>query len=51
MVWLVVEAEMMGARKFRMESIPYRKALSVLNQNLVGANPFPCVVNKRVLSE
>ncbi|CAA2972573.1 G2/mitotic-specific cyclin-2-like isoform X2 [Olea europaea var. sylvestris] len=43
--------EMMGARKFRMESIPYRKALSVLNQNLVGANPFPCVVNKRVLSE
>ncbi|CAA2962161.1 G2/mitotic-specific cyclin-2-like isoform X3 [Olea europaea var. sylvestris] len=45
------EAEMMGARKFRMESIPYRKALSVLNQNLVGANPFPCVVNKRVLSE
>lgn len=43
--------EMMGARKSRMELRPNRRALSVLNQNIVGANPFPCVVNKRVLSE
>ncbi|KAL2531229.1 Cyclin-B2-4 [Abeliophyllum distichum] len=43
--------EMMGSRKFAMEMRANRRALSVLNQNLVGANPFPCVVNKRVLSE
>ncbi|KAL2551218.1 Cyclin-B2-1 [Forsythia ovata] len=43
--------EMMGSRKFGMELRANRRALSVLNQNLVGANPFPCVVNKRVLSE
>ncbi|CAA3029957.1 G2/mitotic-specific cyclin-2-like [Olea europaea var. sylvestris] len=41
----------MDSRKFGMELGPNRRALSVLNQKIVGANPFPCVVNKRILSE
>ncbi|KAL2522049.1 Cyclin-B2-4 [Forsythia ovata] len=43
----------MGGRKFGMEMRPNRRALSAINQNLVGAHPrqYPCVVNKRGLSE
>ncbi|XP_009591707.1 G2/mitotic-specific cyclin-2-like isoform X2 [Nicotiana tomentosiformis] len=44
------EAEL-GCRKFGMETRNNRRALSVINQNFVGAKPYPCVVNKRVLSE
>lgn len=28
-----------------------RRALSVINQNLVGAHRYPCIVNKRELSQ
>lgn len=28
-----------------------RRSLSVINQNLVQGRPYPCVVNKRVLTE
>ncbi|XP_016483735.1 G2/mitotic-specific cyclin-2-like [Nicotiana tabacum] len=43
----------MGTRKFGgVETRNNRRALGVINQNLVGgAHPFPCVVNKRGLSE
>ncbi|XP_022866261.1 G2/mitotic-specific cyclin-1-like [Olea europaea var. sylvestris] len=42
-----------AGRKFGMEVRPNRRALSAINQNLVGAHPrpYPCVVNKRGLSE
>ncbi|CAA3005532.1 G2 mitotic-specific cyclin-2-like [Olea europaea subsp. europaea] len=42
-----------GGRKFGMELRPNRRALSAINQNIVGAQPrpYPCVVNKRGLSE
>ena len=36
----------MGTRKFGQN----RRALSVINQNLVQGRPYPCVVNKRPLS-
>ncbi|KAK4416903.1 G2/mitotic-specific cyclin-1 [Sesamum alatum] len=36
-----------GGRKFGAEIRSNRRALSVINQNLGGANPYPCVVNKR----
>ncbi|XP_075499612.1 LOW QUALITY PROTEIN: G2/mitotic-specific cyclin-2-like [Primulina tabacum] len=41
----------MGRRKFGVEIRPNRRALSVLNQNLSGVNPNPCVINKRGLPE
>ncbi|KAF5453823.1 hypothetical protein F2P56_023541 [Juglans regia] len=42
----------MGTRKSsRQEIRQNRRALSVINQNLVGAQAYPCVVNKRTLSE
>lgn len=41
----------MGSRKFGQETRHNRRALSVINQNLVGAKAYPCVVNKRGLSE
>ncbi|XP_021275277.1 G2/mitotic-specific cyclin-1-like [Herrania umbratica] len=41
----------MGSRKFGQEIRHNRRALSVINQNLVGARAYPCVVNKRGLSE
>lgn len=28
-----------------------RRALGVINQSLVGGQPYPCVVNKRGFSE
>ncbi|KAL0350230.1 UNVERIFIED_CONTAM: G2/mitotic-specific cyclin-1 [Sesamum radiatum] len=37
----------MGGRKFGAEIRSNRRALTVINQNLGGANPYPCVVNKR----
>lgn len=37
----------MGTRKVGQN----RRALSVINQNLVEGRPYPCVVNKRPLSE
>ncbi|XP_044460951.1 G2/mitotic-specific cyclin-2-like [Mangifera indica] len=40
----------MGGRKFGQEIKHNRRALSVINQNLVGAQAYPCVVNKRGLS-
>ncbi|XP_022740327.1 G2/mitotic-specific cyclin-2-like isoform X2 [Durio zibethinus] len=40
-----------GCRKFGQEIRHNRRALSVINQNLVGAKAYPCVVNKRGLSE
>ncbi|XP_009591706.1 G2/mitotic-specific cyclin-2-like isoform X1 [Nicotiana tomentosiformis] len=49
-VQVLGEAEL-GCRKFGMETRNNRRALSVINQNFVGAKPYPCVVNKRVLSE
>ncbi|XP_021760044.1 G2/mitotic-specific cyclin-2-like [Chenopodium quinoa] len=36
-----------GPRKFGHEAKRTRRALSVINQNLVGSQPYPCVVNKR----
>lgn len=39
------------SRKFGMEIRPNRRALGVINQNFVGAQPYPRVFNKRVLSE
>ncbi|XWS33944.1 hypothetical protein CRYUN_Cryun22dG0126300 [Craigia yunnanensis] len=41
----------MDSRKFGQEIRHNRRALSVINQNLVGAKAYPCVVNKRGLSE
>ncbi|XVF62280.1 hypothetical protein PTKIN_Ptkin08bG0204800 [Pterospermum kingtungense] len=41
----------MGSRKFGQEIRHNRRALSVINQNLVGAKAYTCVVNKRGLSE
>ncbi|XP_059623327.1 G2/mitotic-specific cyclin-2-like [Cornus florida] len=42
----------MGTRKFGVEiKNNRRRALSVINQSLVAAPSYPCVVNKRVLSE
>ncbi|XP_031261532.1 G2/mitotic-specific cyclin-2-like [Pistacia vera] len=40
----------MGGRKFGQEIKHNRRALSVINQNLVGAQAYPCIVNKRGLS-
>ncbi|KAJ7944069.1 Cyclin [Quillaja saponaria] len=37
----------MGSRKFGHD----RRALSVINQSLVGSQPYPCVVNKRALPD
>ncbi|KAJ0041336.1 hypothetical protein Pint_28645 [Pistacia integerrima] len=39
----------MGGRKFGQEIKHNRRALSVINQNLVGAQAYPCIVNKRWL--
>ncbi|XP_042507385.1 G2/mitotic-specific cyclin-2-like isoform X2 [Macadamia integrifolia] len=41
----------MGGGKFVPEVGHHRRALSNINQNLVGAPPYPCAVNKRGLSE
>ena len=44
--------EMMGGRKFGMETRQSRRALGVISHNVVGGGyPYPCVVNKRGLSE
>ncbi|XP_039012321.1 G2/mitotic-specific cyclin-2-like isoform X1 [Hibiscus syriacus] len=40
-----------GCRKFGQEIKHNRRALSLINQNLVGAKPYPCLVNKRGLSK
>ncbi|GKV21917.1 hypothetical protein SLEP1_g31842 [Rubroshorea leprosula] len=41
----------MGNRKFGQEIRQTRRALSVINQNLLGTQAYPCVTNKRGLSE
>ncbi|XP_012065375.1 G2/mitotic-specific cyclin-2 isoform X2 [Jatropha curcas] len=41
----------MGNRKFGQEIRHSRRALNVLNQNFIGAKAYPCVVNKRGLTE
>ncbi|KAE8693444.1 G2/mitotic-specific cyclin-2 [Hibiscus syriacus] len=41
----------LGCRKFGQEIKHNRRALSLINQNLVGAKPYPCLVNKRGLSK
>ncbi|XP_058009087.1 G2/mitotic-specific cyclin-1 isoform X5 [Hevea brasiliensis] len=41
----------MGSRKFGLEISHNRRALNVLNQKFIGAQAYPCVVNKRGLSE
>jgi hypothetical protein len=41
----------MGSRKFGQEIRQTRRALSVIKQSLVGGQAYPCVVNKRGLSE
>lgn len=42
----------MAARKFvGVETRSNRRVLSAINQNLVGGHGYPCVVNKRGLSE
>ncbi|XP_010526843.1 PREDICTED: cyclin-B2-1-like isoform X2 [Tarenaya hassleriana] len=38
-----------GSRRFGQENRQNRRALRVINQNLVGARGYPCVVNKRGL--
>ncbi|KAI3451389.1 hypothetical protein Pfo_008054 [Paulownia fortunei] len=38
---------MLNPMKFGAEIRPNRRALSVINHNLGGSNPHPCVVNKR----
>nr|XP_027077582.1 G2/mitotic-specific cyclin-2-like isoform X1 [Coffea arabica] len=44
--------EMMGGRKFGMETRQSRRALGVISHNVVGGgHPYPCVVSKRGLSE
>lgn len=44
--------EMMGGRKFGMETRQSRRALGVISHNVVGGgHPYPYVVNKRGLSE
>ncbi|KAB2036461.1 hypothetical protein ES319_D03G002600v1 [Gossypium barbadense] len=40
-----------GCRKFGQEIKHNRRALSVINHNLVGVKAYPCVVNKRGLSQ
>ncbi|OIT06526.1 g2mitotic-specific cyclin-1 [Nicotiana attenuata] len=40
----------MGNNKFGVETRHNRRALKVINQNLLGPNPYRCVVNKRGLS-
>ncbi|KAK8653141.1 hypothetical protein V6N13_127154 [Hibiscus sabdariffa] len=40
-----------GCRKFGQEIKHNRRALGVINHNLVGAKAYPCVVNKRALSQ
>ncbi|KAH7850956.1 hypothetical protein Vadar_005122 [Vaccinium darrowii] len=40
-----------GSRKFGMEIRHNRRALGVINQNFVGAQPYPRVLSKRVLSQ
>ncbi|XP_044470264.1 G2/mitotic-specific cyclin-2-like isoform X2 [Mangifera indica] len=40
----------MGGRKLGQEIKNNRRALRVINQNLVGAQAYPCVVNKRGLT-
>ncbi|GAB4848393.1 G2/mitotic-specific cyclin-1 [Ancistrocladus abbreviatus] len=43
---------MMGPREFGgPEMKRSRRALSVINQNLAGAQAFPCVVNKRAMTQ
>ncbi|KAK9285494.1 hypothetical protein L1049_024688 [Liquidambar formosana] len=44
-------ASEMGNGKLVVGMRQQRRALSVINQNLVGGQPYPCVVNKRPLSE
>ncbi|GLT50826.1 hypothetical protein SLA2020_242860 [Shorea laevis] len=39
-----------GNRKFGQGIRQTRRALSVINQNLLGAQAYPCVINKRSLS-
>lgn len=41
----------MGNRKFGQEIRQNRRALSVINQSLVGGQAYPCVVNKRAFPE
>lgn len=41
----------LGGRKFGVETRQTRRALGVISQNVVGARQYPCVVNKRGLSE
>ncbi|KMT09624.1 hypothetical protein BVRB_6g130770 [Beta vulgaris subsp. vulgaris] len=40
-----------GARKFGHEQKRTRRALGSINPNLVGSNPYPCIVNKRPNSQ
>ncbi|XP_059644523.1 uncharacterized protein LOC132286254 [Cornus florida] len=48
----LIKGAEMGTRKFGVETKQNRRrALSVINQSLVAAPSYPCVVNKRVLSE
>ncbi|XP_028062848.1 G2/mitotic-specific cyclin-1-like isoform X3 [Camellia sinensis] len=45
-----INLQEMGSRKFGVEIRPNRGALSMINQNVARAHPYPCVVNKKVLS-
>lgn len=44
-------ANLQGPRKFGQGAKRTRRALSVINQNLVGSQKYPCVVNKRPNSQ
>ncbi|KAL7231212.1 hypothetical protein ACSBR2_009470 [Camellia fascicularis] len=45
-----INLQEMGSRKFGVEIRPNRGALSMINQNVARAHPYPSVVNKKVLS-
>ncbi|KAF7849508.1 hypothetical protein BT93_L0713 [Corymbia citriodora subsp. variegata] len=47
----VPEGLRVGAGKIAVGNGQQRRALSNINSNIIGAPPYPCAVNKRVLSE
>lgn len=47
----VQEGLRVGAGKMGAGNVQQRRALSNINSNIIGAPPYPCAVNKRVLSE
>ncbi|KAI7993076.1 hypothetical protein LOK49_LG12G00267 [Camellia lanceoleosa] len=46
-----INLQEMSGRRFGVEIRPNCGAVSMINQNLARAHPYPCVVNKKVLPE